>query len=112
MRIGNPPPINQSTIAVSGLASPATFTTAAAISITTANYADITALTYQRECIISNTHASASVYVRDQVATTASLGTLLGAGATAVFTTSASLRVTNASGSTVSITVNQTAGLS
>lgn len=108
MRIGNPPPFNNSTIVVSAVQSPSVFTTLQTIQLTTGTSTDIAPIANQQELILSNISATGAVYARDTAASTANLGTLLSPGGTAALSVNATVRLTNNSGSTVLITGNQT----
>ena len=107
MRIGNPPPIPITTIAISGIASPTTLTTAVTATLNTGSNEDIAAVTNQREIIISNLDAVGVIYARDAAATTAGAGTRIGPLQTAVLSLNATVRLTNNSGTNVSRAINQ-----
>lgn len=108
MRIGNPPPIQSSTIQISRIDAPTQFATLSTITLTSATSTDIAPLTDQCELTLSNISSSGEVFVRSADGTTAETGILLGSKATAVLNLNATVRLLNNSGSTVRITGTQT----
>lgn len=107
MRIGNPLPQIQATIAVTGIASPTTLTTTDPQTVTNGSHVDIAPITNQREFIITNNDTANAIYVADTAATTASRGTRVGPLAVVGLTINATVRVLNNSGASVIFTVNQ-----
>jgi hypothetical protein len=109
MRIGNPPPVQQSTIAVSGVASPQTMVTLATVSLSSATSTDIAPLTDQCEIVISNISTTGVGYVRDTLAATGGQGTPIYPQGFASLTLNQAVRLTNNSGVTINFAVNQIA---
>ncbi len=109
MRINNPPQQAVATVQVSGVASPQIITTFNTVTLTNATSTDIAPLTDQIEALITNVSTVGTVFVRDTAGTAGNIGTPIPPQATAVFTINKALRVTNNSGSSVTITGNQTA---
>ncbi len=87
-------------------AGPSVFTTVATVTASSGSYVDIAADSTQIEIILSNYHATLSMYVRDQAAT-AQGGTLVAALTSGVFSTSAALRVVNPGGSDITVGINR-----
>lgn len=108
MRIGNPPPTNQTSIEVSGIASPNTLTHGVNLSITNGSSADIAPVSGQVELIVANTATVGTIFARDDGGVTSGVGTPIPAQGILFLTLNDTVRLTNASGSTVTVSVNRT----
>lgn len=107
MQINNPLPIQTTTIQISGITSPTLFTTPANLVIGNGAFADIAPCANQITVLVSNTSSSGSLNIHDTTTSTSQVGTLLGPGQTAGFDVNATVRVSNASGSSITAGVNQ-----
>ena len=86
--------------------SPPKLVTGATLTVTAGSFQDIAANSDRMELLISNDDASGALYLRDTVAAAVG-GTKLTAGATAVLTTGAAVRVFNNTGSTITAYYNE-----
>lgn len=108
MRIYNPPLGNASSIAVSKITPPSTFTTAAPLTVNAGSHIDIAADTTAYERFISNLDTAITIYCRDQSAITGLQGVPIPPGGTFILETQSALRLTNDGGSNVTVNVNST----
>lgn len=108
MRIGNPPPIDSSTVQISSISAPTGFASLTTVSLATFTTTTISALTDQQELIISNLSTTGALYVMDTAETAGNVGLRIGPLAIASLNVNATVKLYNSDTTTLLVGIVQT----